>query len=306
MKSILIATMICVGVPAFAGAQDQLSAARDLYASASYEDALNLFSRVHEENATGPVADKADEYRAFCLFALGRTAEANAVAERLISANPLLNVESDASPRIVAMFTDARKRLLPGLIRDQYRTARASMDKKDYAGAEPQLVKVRTLLDEAATVNVADETLADLGVLVDGFLDLARSASAAARAKETAPVTTNVAAPAASGAAAIVRPAIFDSTAPDVTAPVVVRQVIPPLPKELFPMVELNGRSGILEIVVNEKGAVEQAVMREPTIAAYDALVLSATRGWKYQPAMKSGTPVKYVRVISIHLKPSL
>ncbi|HYM24496.1 MAG TPA: hypothetical protein VEU08_14870, partial [Vicinamibacterales bacterium] len=180
MKSILIATMICVGAPAFAGAQDQLSAARDLYASASYEEALNLFSRMHDENTTGPVADKAEQYRAFCLFALGRTAEANAVAERLISANPLLSVESDASPRIVAMFADARKRLLPGLIRDQYRTARAAMDKKDYAAAEPQLTKVRKLLDEASSIGLTDETLTDLGVLVDGFFDLAKSAVARA------------------------------------------------------------------------------------------------------------------------------
>src|ERR1051326_813837 len=232
MKSLLIATMICVGAPAFAAAQDQLSTARDLYASASYDEALNLLAQVHDENGTGPVADRADQYRAFCLFALGRTTEATAVAERLISANPLLNVESDASPRIVAMFADARKRLLPALIRDQYRTARVAMDKKDYAGAEPRLLKVRRLLDEAASVGVADDTLADLGVLADGFLELARSA--APRAAETAAPAAVKAAP----AAAIVQPSIFDRTPTDVTAPVVVRQSIPALPKELYPLVD--------------------------------------------------------------------
>ena len=193
MKAFIIAATISLGASALAVAQDQLSTARDLYASASYDEALTLLTQVHDAIGAGPVADRAEQYRAFCLFALGRTAEATAVAERLITANPLLSVENDASPRIVSMFSDARKRLLPPLIRDQYRSARASMDKKDYAGAEPQLVKVRRLLDEAATVGLSDETLADLGVLVDGFLDLARSAAphanAAAPAAVAAPST---------------------------------------------------------------------------------------------------------------------
>jgi hypothetical protein len=52
-----------------------LSEARDLYASAAYEDALGALSRLDKD---APVTEQVDQYR---LFALGRTAEAQAVAE---------------------------------------------------------------------------------------------------------------------------------------------------------------------------------------------------------------------------------
>ena len=119
MKVLFIAVFFAA-LAAGVRADDQFSTARDLYTSAAYEEALALLTNLHN--------DKADQYRAFCLFALGRTSEATSVAEHLIAADPLLELESDASPRIAAMFTDARRRLLPALARDQYRSARAAME----------------------------------------------------------------------------------------------------------------------------------------------------------------------------------
>ncbi len=161
-----------------AAALESLTAAKDLYASAAYEDALSTLTRLQAGTATGaPVAAQIDEYRAFCLFALGRTAEAESVAESLLKKDPLLRLdEGDVSPRIVAMFADVRKRLLPGLTRDQYRTARASLDRKDFASAESQLIRTRRMLEEAQKIGASDETMGDLRVLVDGFLVLTRSA----------------------------------------------------------------------------------------------------------------------------------
>ena len=306
MKSFLIAAL-CVTAAIAASGQDQLSAARDLYTAASYDEALAMLTKLHDEHPPAPVAAKADQYRAFCLYALGRTAEATAVAEQLIVSNPMLDLEGDASPRIAAMFADVRKRMLPAAVRQQYRTARASMDKKDYEAAEPQLLKVRQLLDEATTIGITDETLTDLRVLVDGFLDLARTDMArASNARAAAPspgAADHAPAPTTPAAPAVARgPQIFDSTATDVTPPVAIRQDAPALPKELIGVLEKSRRSGILEVIIDERGAVERAVIRESVLPFYDNLLVTAARGWKYQPAMKGTTPVKYVKVIAVSL----
>jgi hypothetical protein len=312
MKKTLIAAL-CLAMAGSAAAQDPFSLARDLYASASYEEALTALTRLHDENASGPLAVRVDQYRAFCLFALGRTNEARSVAESLISDNPLLALESDASPRIAALFTDVRKRLIPTLIRDQYRSARAAVDKNDFAAAEPRLVKVRQLLDEASTVGVSDETMADLGVLVDGFLDLARKQLARASESSAVPVRTAPGTPAdasaknapAADAAGSDHPRVFDSASTGITVPVAIRQTMPALSRELVDILKNGARNGVLEVTIDERGSVERAVMREPVQPMYDSLLMNAARSWKYQPAMKGSMPVKYVKVIAIAARPA-
>jgi hypothetical protein len=187
MKGLLIGFAV-LAVATAVTAQESLTAAKDLYASAAYEDALSTLTRLHDSTATGaPVAVQIDQYRAFCLFALGRTAEAQSVAESLIAKDPLLQLEDgDVSPRIVAMFADVRKRLLPGLTRDEYRAARASLDRKDFASAETQLTQTHRMIEEVQKIGSSDETIADLSVLVDGFLELTR-ATAEARAANQRP-----------------------------------------------------------------------------------------------------------------------
>src|SRR5262245_4074147 len=140
----LTALLIALALPASGAlsAQDPLSIAKDLYASAAYEDALSALARV--KDGTPDLAQQVDQYRAFSLFALGRTAEAESVVETVIRRDPLVKPDSrDASPRITAMFAEVRKRLLPELIRTGYRSARETMDKGDLAGAVPQLEQVR-------------------------------------------------------------------------------------------------------------------------------------------------------------------
>jgi hypothetical protein len=301
MKLLSIA-VFCALLTAAVGAQDEFSKARDLYTAASYEEALALLTNLHTE--------KADQYQAFCLFALGRTNEATSVAEHLIAADPLLELESDASPRIAAMFTDARKRLLPALVRDQYRSARAAMERKDFATAEPQLARVRKLLDRAAAVGITDETLGDLGVLADGFLELARAGKAAAAKAETPAAAAEgqrVASQMPPVEAAKARaPHVFDSTASDVVAPVPVRQDLPPIPRELVKVAGASVNAGILEVVIDERGAVEKAIIRESILPLYDSLLVAATRNWRYQPALRQGMPVKYVKVIAVNVKGDL
>src|SRR5438045_3483107 len=71
MKQFLIG-LACIGLAGTVAAQDPLSTARDLYASASYEEALVMLTGLREGSAAATVVEQVDQYRAFCLFALGR------------------------------------------------------------------------------------------------------------------------------------------------------------------------------------------------------------------------------------------
>src|ERR671931_2098863 len=190
------AIVVVVGVVAAAAVaradQDPLNLAKEMYASAAYEEALSTLSRLTDGRASTPgVARQADQYRAFCLYALGRVSEAESVAESLIRRELLLHLDAaEASPRIEAMFVTVQKRILPGLIREQYRESRGLVEQKQFKAAETRLAGVHQLLVEAQRLGAWDDGLADLNVLVDGFLTLARS-----QAEPPAPAPAAPAAP---------------------------------------------------------------------------------------------------------------
>jgi TonB family protein len=285
-----------------ADAQDPLSAAKDLYASAAYEEALSALASAREDGAP-QLLHQVDQYRAFCLLALGRNPEAESAAESAIQEDPLAPLDPrDTSPRIEAMFKLVRKRLLPGMIRDAYRTARAATEKGDLAGGVEQLRQVRSMLDAAKTLDAWDETLNDIGVLVDGFLELSRITIE--RRLVVEPSNPEPAAPASVPAPdpqeGKTQLRTYSALDTGVTAPVTLRQDMPIVPHELAFTMRTGKKSGILEITIDETGAVEDALMREPVNAAFDALVLQAARSWQYRPARKAGTPVRYVRRIRV------
>ena len=57
------------------------------------------------------------------------------------------------------MFAAVRKRVLPAVIRDEYRTARAAIDRGDLKAAEPNLALVSQLLAELRASGPLDEAL---------------------------------------------------------------------------------------------------------------------------------------------------
>jgi tetratricopeptide (TPR) repeat protein len=314
MKPFFVA-LTCLFAALPAAAQDPLTAARELYASAAYEEALSALSRLQSAGTTPAVLEQADQYRAFCLFALGRTSDAQTVAENLIRKNPTLELDTtDASPRITEMFTSVRRRLLPDLVRERYRTARGAIDRKDYATAEPQLAEVRQMLDEAEKMKVVDEGLADLRVLVDGFLDLARTLQATEQAAQRAAIEKAEAAPSAAPATGqTARPAgavnqaaapaastVFDQSAPDVVAPVALLQEVPAVPPSLMPMFRTGQTAGMLDVLIDESGNVERSAIRQSMNPAYDAIVLRASKEWRYRPARRGQMPMKYLKTITI------
>lgn len=297
-------------------AQDPLSVAKDLYASAAYEDALSALARVKEgvKDGAPDLAQQVDQYRAFSLFALGRTAEAEAVVEAVIRRDPLVVPDArDASPRIAALFAQVRKRLLPDLIRESYRLARVTMDEGDITGAVPKLQQVRGMLDEAKTVGASNEALADLGVLVTGFLDLARSMADRAEAEEAAaaakaaarapspPPAAEVASPAAEAIVMVRKPqGVYSTLDKDVIGPVAIRQQLPTIPHSVARTMAVGRTSGILEVTINEKGRVERAIMSEPVNPIFDSVVMSAASSWEYRPATRAGEAVKYIKRIGV------
>ena len=187
-----------------ARAQDPLGAAKELYAAAAYDEALAALERLRS-GATPALALEVDQYRAFCLFALGRTREAEAVAENVVRANPLVELQAaDTSPRIVALFADVQKRLLPGLIREHYRIARSSMDEGDTAATQADSGPRATYAGQGEEPGAWDDALADINVLVDGFLELNRAADRRATATPPPPAPTQpgpAASPASTAAA---------------------------------------------------------------------------------------------------------
>jgi hypothetical protein len=53
-------------------------------------------------------------------------------------------------------------------------------------------------------------------------------------------------------------------------------------------------------VLIDETGTVQASEIRQPTHPSYDSLLLNASRGWKYLPATKNGTPVKFRKLILV------
>jgi hypothetical protein len=313
MRTIVIVGLAAIMATPASASQDALEAAKDLYASAAYEEALSTLSRLSEGSVAAPMARQVDEYRAFCLFALGRTAEAESVAESLIRSEPLAQLNAaDASPRLEAMFAGVRKRMLPALIREQYRTARGLVDQKQYAAAAPRLTEARRMLTEAERLGARDDSLADLSVLIDGFLALSRAQAEAAAA---APAATVAALPPAPPAPAPAPPApaasstangathIYGIDDADVTPPVTILQRAPSVTVELLTILRTQRRPIILNVTIDETGRVERADVRVSANESYEGLLIRSAMTWRYKPAMRNGVPVRYEKTVVIDVK---
>jgi len=93
---------------------------------------------------------------------------------------------------------------------------------------------------------------------------------------------------------------VYDSSAPDVVAPVALHQAMPSIPPNVSSVLSGIHKSGVLDVIIDQQGNVERAVMRERVHPIFDTLVLDAARNWKYRPAMKDGVAVRYLKSIAI------
>jgi len=289
-------------VPGVAHAQDSLAVARDLYASAAYEDALTVLNRL---DSSPQAQDRlaVNQYRAFCLLALRRTAEADQAIEAVLSAQPFYHPsEAEASPRLLSAFAAVRQRILPAILQKKYAHAKETYDNKDFAGAAIEFDQVLHAFDDPDLGDAGSRApLSDLRTLAAGFRDLSVRAAAPAPAPAPAPVTAQVAPtpPASASVPVPVTARIYNGGDAQVSPPVIVRQDLPPFPRDMV----TNGRPGVLEVIIGPNGLVESAVMRTAINPRYDTLVLSATKVWRFKPATVGGTPVKFRKMISINIK---
>jgi hypothetical protein len=278
--------------------QESLTAARDLYASAAYEDALEVLNRLPPASRPAAEAHAIEQYRAFCLLALGRTTEAEHAIEAVISGEPMYQPAGEVSPRVRVAFSDVRRRMLPTIIQQQYAQSKAAFDRKEFAAAASGFARVlEVMADPAAAAAVNQPPLSDLRTLAAGFRDLSVSAAAP-------PPLPVVAAPPPVPVAPVpppppAAPRIYMGVEPNVVPPITLHQELPS-----FPGTPLVGKQGLIEIVIDETGAVESAVMRTPVTPAYDSLALAAAKTWRYRPASADGVPVKFRKAIQISVKP--
>jgi hypothetical protein len=280
--------------PVGPGPQGPLNTAKDLYASARYDEALSVLNGLR----IGEAVDRrtVEQYRSLCLLALGRASEAESAIATVVKEDPIYRPGESESPRVRATFSEVRKRLLPEITTARYQVAKQTYDRRDWAAAEAQFRLVLALIDDPDNGG----RLTDLRVLAAGFLEL----SARAAAPPPPPVEPKPTAPppiAASPAPAGPIPGkIYTADDGDVIPPVVIRQEIPGIPQT---MIATARPRGLLDIVIDELGRVVSMTMRGSIHPSYDAQVLGLARDWKYKPATLNGKPVKYRRLISINVQ---
>jgi TonB family protein len=285
----ILAAAIVLTLGRSAAAAD-LATVKALYGSAEYEQAL---AQIEKDATAGDVVEM-EQYRALCLIALGRTPDAERSLERIVRERPLhAALDADVSPRLVTMFADVRRRVLPSSARGQYAAAKEQFDAGDFAAAMNAFGTLLEILDDPALRDRND--MSDLKQLAEGFLLLSKTQLS--RTEPPAPAASVPDAPVARSA-----PAVYSSADPDVIPPVAIEKSLPPwAPPAGRAREEVRGR---LVIVVDEKGSVSSASLPMPLSPAYDRSLIAAAQGWRFKPATKDGVPVKYITTLAIVLKP--
>jgi hypothetical protein len=284
-----LALVVVTTTPAVAQTEpNPLAAARDLYASARYDEALAVLSAMRPAESTD--RKSVEQYRSLCLLALGRGAEAETAIAAVVTADPLYQPsEAEAAPRVRAAFTEVRQRLLPDIASSRYTEAKASFDRKEYALAEQQFQQVMALLDDPQMGG----RLPDLRVLVAGFLDLSTRAAAPPPDPKPAPPQ-----PAAPTPAILPTPGrIYVAEDEGVSVAVPIKQEVPRVPNTITSQARDRG---LLELIIDEQGRVVTVMLRMSVHPLYDAQLLAAARDWKYLPATVGGRAVKFRKMVQI------
>jgi tetratricopeptide (TPR) repeat protein len=299
LRLIVLACTVMVAVaPARpATAQEGLAQAGALYASARYADALELLDRLRV--AEGP--DRADalsveKYRALCLLALGREADADAAFASIVGMDPTYQLDPrEIAPSVRAFYRAVRQRALPGVVQGRYAEARAAYERKDFSRAAEGFRLVVELLDDQDM----EGRLADLRVLADDFRELSVAASGKAEPPSEAP-TPAPAAPAPPEEPPPVTPEAprtYGPEDPGVAPPVVIRQILPSVPGGIA---SIGRTRGLYEVIIDETGRVTSVLVRTSLHAAYDRAFIESAATWQYRPATVDGRPVRYRKPIQV------
>jgi tetratricopeptide (TPR) repeat protein len=309
--------LLACGIASPALAQDPLARAKNLYASAAYDDALAVLATLHPTDT--PVASEAAAYQVFCLLALGRTEEATDAVKALVAADPLYHPsEAEASPRVRTFFDDTRGPMLPDLVRQSYATAKAAFDVKDLETARAGFDRVLALVDDMG--ESADQAMADLRTLAGGFRDLSLAMPSPASSIALSPLAAStpptvepvvsataddvaVASPAAVTPAPVAasEPTIYGPDDKDVRKPAAISQAMPEW-RPRNPLEESREYNGTIDLIIGEDGTVLSAVVTTSVHPRYDPELVKAALSWQFRPATRGGVPVQYRYRLKVHL----
>lgn len=289
---------LAAGAPA--QAEDaSINAARELYASAAYEDALRMLDGLE------PAAESAEDrqaiglYRILCLIALGHADQAEQAFETLVVQEPLFRPSLDElAPRVRTAFVETRTRLLPAVVQQRYGDAKAAYDRGDFAAASAGFKLVLDVLADPMLADAAARSpLSDLRTLAAGFHDLAVEALTPpppAPLPAPAPVVI-VAAPPSPPARDYHR--VYTATDASVVPPTPIKQTFPAFSGRV-----VSDTSGVIDVLIDATGDVEQVTIRQSIDPRYDAMLRSAAQRWEYKPATVDGVPVKFLKTVQVNL----
>jgi TonB family protein len=256
-------------------ASEELDRAKELYRSASYDEALGVLDGLAVP--ASPETLEVNQFRVLCLVALDRRDEARKAMAALVAASPSFAMsEADAPPRVRTLFTEVRRELLPGIIQRAYVDAKAAFDRKDPAAAT-QFDRVLALLKDPDVVSNA--SLNDLGLVATGFRDLSKSFVPPPPPPVETPRVT-----AAPRAPVIVQPVAISQTIP-----------VPQIRQERV-------WDGAIEVTINEQGKVTEARMTISIHPVYDQQLIRAAMNWTYRPALRDGLPTIAAKQVAIHI----
>jgi len=303
---VMLACGALAATAAPARAQASLGKAKELYASANYDEALSMLNTLGSSSQDGDAAVVA-MYRVLCLVAVGRTGEVDTAIDRLVAQYPLYRPPSDEmSPRIQKAVSSARLRLLPSMVQRRYEESKTAYDRGDFAASSVGFKWVLSALaDPDISYLAAQSPLSDIKMLSSGFVDLSEKALAPPPPAIVTPAASVTIAPppAASASASTTRgrdlKRVFSAEDSDVVAPVTTKQTMP-----RYPGLLTQAATGVLELVIDPAGNVESVRLLEAVHLNYDPLLLSAAKKWQYQPAMLDGTAVRYMKRIQVSLAP--
>ena len=290
---IVVVLLSAPWLSAAAAAQNDLGEAKAKYEEAAYEDALTTLTKASVSTTADRV--QLEQYRALCLIALGRISEAERAVAALVDADPTyVPPSSVASPRVLAMIAEIRRKELPGVARRVLDSGRAAYEAKDIPRAQRQFDLLLKLLDDPIMEGRPERE--DLLAVARGFSTLLVAAPA------PRPPAAETERPAAPPAAAAGTPPAAPAVSTFVPASVIQESL--PIWTPPNPAVARNEYNGAVKVRIGTDGRVKAATIDRPTHPAYDTALLNTARSWLYKPAMQNGTPIESERVIAVRLRP--
>ena len=255
---------------------------KTLYAAAEYDKALEVVTSLD--------SIEAQQYKALCLLALGRQADASTAIEALVNSSPtFIPSAEEAPPRFVELVTKVRQKLLPSVARRVFAEGRERYAEKQNDEAVKRFSLVLTLLNDPAFADA--NTKQDLETLAKGFIDLANAAPPPVKVTAAPPEPIPPPPPAPSGPAA---------PPPKIIPPVALVQTVPPMPADLASRTDAKL---VIVVLIDEAGKVTGTTVKESAHPVYDRLVTQATRNWRYAPATRNDIPIPSEQVVTIQVK---